>query len=173
MSTVYGPIGHYVNVTGIAECITERLAETTAGVPNRVCIYPGDVAWDSCECGMLALTTTRIAPSSTFPPVSPEVIIDCGIPYLIATLEITMLRCIPQGDGKRPPTCAQLSAATQIQYEDAFAVWQGTLCCLRLMRDAGFVQEFSMGVQTFTGPQGMCGGSVLTVDLGYLGPCCD
>lgn len=172
MTTVYTSLNHYVNVTGIAECITERLATTEAGVPNRVCIYPGDVAWDACECGMLALTTTRITPSSSFPPGGPEVIIDCGIPYLVASLEISILRCIPLGTDKRPPTCAQLGTATRIQYEDAFAVWQGTLCCLRTMRDTGFVQEFSMGVQTFIGPQGGCGGSTLNVDLGYLGPCC-
>lgn len=173
MSTIYSPLGHYVNVTGIAECITERLAETTGGIPNRVCIYPGDVAWDACECGMLALTTSVIYPSASFPsqgittPVS-----DCGLPYLVANLQITMLRCIPQVTEKRYPTCAQLGLAAQTQYEDAFAVMQGTLCCLQLMRDNYFVQEFNVGAQTFTGPQGMCGGSTLSVDLGYIGPCC-
>jgi len=173
MSSVYTPIGHYVNVTGIAECITERLADTTAGVPNRVCIYPGDVAWDECNCGMLALTTTRIYASARFPTLNAELIMDCGLPYMVASLEISMLRCIPSiQEGKRSPTCTQLGNATQIQYEDAFAVWQGTLCCLQAMKEHNFVQEFAIGVQSFIGPQGMCGGSMLAVDLGYLGPCC-
>jgi hypothetical protein len=173
VSSVYTSLGHYVNVTGIAECITERLAETTAGVPRRVCIYPGEVAWDACECGMLALTTSRIFPSSSFPTLGGETISDCGMPYMVATLEITMLRCIPSiQEGKSPPTCTQLGNAARIQYEDAFAVWQGTLCCLRLLQDNDFIQEFAMGTQVFIGPQGLCGGSTLTVDLGYVGPCC-
>lgn len=172
VSTVYTPLGHYVNVTGIAECIVERLEATTAGAPNRVCIYPGEVAWDACECGMLALTTTQIFPSNSFPAMGADMISDCGYSYMVANLEITMLRCIPQGDGKRSPTCAQLGDATRTQYDDAFAVWQGTLCCLKLLKQNHFVQEFTLNTQTFVGPQGMCGGSLLNVSLGYLGPCC-
>lgn len=172
MSAVYTPIGHYVVVTGIAECITERLAETSAGIPKRVCIYPGVVAWDDCQCGMLALTTTRLFPSGTFPEQGVARISECGFPYMVANLEISILRCIPSGDGRTPPTCTQLGNATQTQYEDAFAVWQGTLCCLRTLKDAGFVQEWNISLQSFIGPQGMCGGSTLNVDLGYLGPCC-
>lgn len=173
MSAIYTPIGHYVAVTGIAECITERLADTIGGIPNRVCIYPGDVAWDSCECGMLALTTTRMYGSGSFPTLNADFVIDCGVPYMVASLEITMLRCIPSlQEGKRPPSCEQLGHATRIQYEDAYAVWQGTLCCLKALRDNNFIQEFAMGAQVFTGPQGLCGGSVLTVDLGYLSGCC-
>lgn len=172
VSTVYTPLGHYVVVTGIAECITARLAETTGGVPNRVCIYPGDVAWDACECGMLALTTSVIYPSDSFPTLGVAAVSDCGLPYMVANLQITMLRCIPQISEKRYPTCTQLGTATQIQYEDAFAVWQGTLCCLKILQDNQFIQEFNFGAQTFVGPQGMCGGSTLSVDLGYIGPCC-
>lgn len=173
MSSVYTPIGHYINVTGIAICITDRLSLTPAGIPNRVCIYPGDVAWDECQCGMLALTTTRIFGSETFPNegISGVGLGTCGLPYMVANLEITILRCVPTGD-KRPPTCEQLGDASKTMYEDAFAVWQGTICCLREMRNQGFIQEFNLAAQTFTGPQGMCAGSTLSINLGYIGPCC-
>jgi hypothetical protein len=174
MSSVYTPLGHYVNVTGIAMCITDRLSLTPAGIPNRVCIYPGDVAWDECQCGMLALTTTRIFGSETFPNegISGVGLATCGLPYMVANLEITILRCIPSGVNKHPPTCVQLGDAAKTMYDDAFAVWQGTICCLREMRNQGFIQEFALAAQTFTGPQGMCGGSTLSINLGYIGPCC-
>lgn len=175
MPTTYTPIGHYVNVTGIAMCISDRLASTTGGLPNRVCIYPGDVAWDECECGMLALTTTRIFGSQTFPIEGiPGVgISNCGLPYMVAELEITMLRCVPSiQQGKRPPSCAQLSDAAKIMYEDAFAVWQGTLCCLREMKSQGFLAEYALAAQSFTGPQGLCAGSTMSINMGYIGPCC-
>lgn len=175
MPTTYTPLGHYINVTGIAECITERLTLTEAGVPNRVCIYPGDVAWDECECGMLALTTTRIFGSETFPNegVSGVALSNCGLPWMVANVEISILRCVPSVQtGKRPPSCAQLGAATQTMYTDAFAVWQGTLCCLLEMKSLGMVAEYNFAAQTFTGPQGLCAGSTLSVNLGYIGPCC-
>jgi hypothetical protein len=175
MPTAYTPLGHYVNVTGIAMCITDRLADTTAGVPGRVCIYPGAVAWDECECGMLALTTSRIFGSETFPNegVSGVSLAQCGLPWMVATLDITMLRCVPgtQG-GTRAPSCEQLGNAAQVMYEDAFAVWQGTLCCLLEMRAQGMVAEYNMSAQSFEGPQGRCAGSTLSIQLGYIGPCC-
>lgn len=175
MSTVYTPLGHYVNVTGIAMCIANRLDATTAGRPKRICIYPGDVAWDSCECGMLALTTTRIFGSERFPNegITGYQLSTCGLPYMVAQVEITMLRCVPSvQDGKNPPTCDQLASATRVMYDDAFAVWQGTLCCLRAMKEQNFIQEFNMETQTFVGPQGLCAGSTISVNIGYLGPCC-
>lgn len=175
MPTMYTPIGHYVNVTGIAMCISNRLASTTGGVPSRVCIYPGDVAWDECECGMLALTTRRIFGSQTFPIEGiPGVgISNCGLPWMVAELEITMLRCVPSiQQGKRPPSCEQLGNATKIMYEDAFAVWQGTLCCLAEMKEQNFLAEYALAAQTFTGPQGLCAGSTMSINMGYIGPCC-
>jgi hypothetical protein len=174
MPTTYTPLGHYINVTGIAMCITDRLSLTPAGVPNRVCIYPGDVAWDECECGMLALTTSRIFGSQTFPNegIQGVGLSTCGLPYMVANLDITILRCAPPPREKRPPTCAALAASSRTMYEDAFAVWQGTLCCLREMRAQGFLAEYAMAAQTFVGPQGGCVGSTMTINLGYLGPCC-
>jgi len=175
MPSQYTPLGHYVNVTGIAECITERLAATTGGLPDRVCIYPGDVAWDECECGLLALTTSRIFGSETFPNegLAGVSISQCGLPYLVANVDITMLRCVPSVQaGKRAPSCAALGDATQIMYEDAFAVWQGTLCCLLEMRKLGMVAEYNLAAQTFVGPQGQCAGSTMSIQLGYIGPCC-
>ena len=175
MPTTYTPLGHYINVTGIAECIVARLALTPAGVPNRVCIYPGDVAWDECDCGMLALTTSRIFGSETFPNegISGVGLSNCGLPYMVASIDITMLRCVPViQDTKRPPTCEKLGAATRTMYEDAFAVWQGTLCCLLEMKRIGMLAEYNLAAQTFIGPQGSCAGSTLTIQLGYVGPCC-
>lgn len=174
MGTVYSSIGHYVNVTGIAMCITDRLADLPAGVPGRVCIYPGDVAWDECECGMLALSTSRIFGSQTFPNEGiPGVgLSNCGLPYMVAELDITMLRCVPGPIQQRPPSCDKLAAATQIMYDDAFAVWQGTLCCLREMKAQGFIAEYAMAAQSFVGPQGGCAGSTMSIQLGYIGPCC-
>lgn len=175
MGMQYTALGHYVNVTGLAMCITDRLADTPAGVPARVCIYPGSIAWDGCDCGLLALTTNRLFASETFPSEGiPGVgLSTCGLPYMVAEIEIDMIRCVPGVKDKRAPTCEELATATQTMYEDSFAVWQGVICCLKEMKNQGFVFDYAVAAQTFVGPQGQCAGSNMTISLGYIGlGCC-
>lgn len=173
---IYTPLGHYVNVTGIAKCITDTMTEMGIELPNRVCAVPGsEIAWDDCECGQLAILTSRIFPSLNFPI---EFADDgrqsnCGTPYLVVQLQISMTRCVPGANQNgKPPTCEALAAATLHSYEDAYAVLQGTSCCVRQMKNDLNIAEFLVGAQDFVGPAGRCAGSTTNVFLGYTGICC-
>jgi hypothetical protein len=88
----------------------------------------------------------------------------CGPAYRVVTYVVTILRCIPAGDENGPPTCAQLDAAAQIQLDDAAAVWNGVICCFD--EDE---HEFTVLGQTMVGPAGFCGGSALTIAVGFTG----
>src|SRR6187402_1380307 len=110
-------------------CITPYLEGTTSGLPARVCITTGEIAWDDCECGQLAISLTSQYETAAFPePWSGETnqgILKCGPPMFVFNYTISMTRCSPIGEDDNPPTCAQLAAAARVTVEDAWAVRAG------------------------------------------------
>lgn len=169
----------------LIDCVQERLEDTSGGAVERACVITGAMAWDSeCLCGELIADITSAYPSKSFPtPFTNDGSLGrCGAPYLVYSLTMTILRCVPGADEQgRAPSCEALASAALIAVEDASAVYAGVLCCLgealvekESMTGAPVLSGYQMGQQLFVGPAGYCGGSALTILLGFLIRCpCD
>jgi hypothetical protein len=158
----------------LRDCILPYLAMTTKGVPDRVCILTGEVAWDDCECGQLAVSLDTQYESATFP--EPWTGSEnggtrkCGAPLFVYQYTVSMLRCSPIGDEDAPPSCEALSAAARVTVEDAWSVRTGLMCCMcaGTTRTDGvkLFERYWVGPQIEVGAQGGCQGSAITVSIG-------
>jgi hypothetical protein len=164
------PLSAAVIVTGIGMCIVEELEATpeSGGITNkmRVCLLvPGNIAWDSCECGQLALTVQRIYPTRTFPIDASEELVNggCMLRPLAVQVLVSILRCAPslQSSGAAPTCDALLRSALEI-HGDAYAVRRAVECCLQELKNTFQIFSFSVGGTNFVGPDGGCVGSELT-----------
>lgn len=170
MSSPAEPLSHQVAVA-LGECVRAALAGTPAGVPTRVCVpVAGEIAWDACDCGQLAVTTPRLYPSRVFPAESVEDAEQdrCGTPYLGVPYTVSILRCAAgMDDDGNPPTCEQLAADALVWHQDAAAVRRGLGCCLQELEAQDRILGWVLGPTTAVGPQGGCVGSetVVTVAL--------
>jgi len=173
------------NVLG---CICQALDQaavddpTQPGCPCRVCVVPGQPAWDSCEdpCGgddvggQLSVSVIRMYPSAigTFPAEERTVygVNTCTLPQITAVeLLITLLRCAPgPTDDGCPPSCEELATASRVLHTDKVTVYNSLLCCLPKTSPRRRGLMFVVGQQRTVGPQGGCVGleQRLTVALG-------
>lgn len=179
-STVPAPLtalNFFGVVTGIGQCAADGLeVDSIGGLPCRVCLaVPGAIAADHCDCvcgddptrsGQLAVTVSRIYPSTTFPNADAETSRTnrCGAPYLIAEIHVQVHRCVPgiDADGN-PPTCDDLIAAAEVWHSDAAAIRKAVGCCVIEMKAAGTIRDFVVGETLALGPEGNCAGSDLRV----------
>jgi len=185
MVTAANPLATYKIAERLRECVSQRLAETPGGEPERSCVVAGHVAWDDCECGQLTVSIVRTYFSSNFPnegnvDPAPAGNRGCGPPLMVVEYDITILRCAPIGDSDDlAPTCEALDAAAQVAAYDAWAVRWGAHCCLKAWAKSNdpniSIADFVFRGQEFVGPSGMCQGSTLKVLVGLINACppCD
>jgi hypothetical protein len=99
------------------ECAHTWLTDqTTLGPPDRSFVHVGDVAWDNCECGQLAVTIQEMYPSQSFPMEAGLITAAaggvtvgnraCAAPLFVVGYLVSIVRCVPSGDGRSPPTPA-------------------------------------------------------------------
>jgi hypothetical protein len=158
----------------LLECIRPYLAGTTSGLPGRMCVTAGEIAWDDCECGQLAVSLTSQYETAEFPnPWTGEQnagVRKCGPPFFVFNYTVSMTRCAPTGTQEAPPTCEELSAAARVTAEDAWAVRAGIMCCMCTgvtpVNGVKQFERFTIGEQTEVGPGGACQGSAITVSIG-------
>ncbi|MEW2568308.1 hypothetical protein [Streptomyces sp. NPDC047070] len=161
-------------------CVCQALQVTATqidgqpGCPCRVCVVPGQPAWDSCEdpcnsspedvVGQLSVSVLRMYPSSlkVFPGEERQVlgVKDCTLSQLTAVeLLVTLLRCAPgPTEDACPPSCEDLATAARVLHTDMTTVYNALLCCFpsTSLRRRG--QLFTVGQQRTVGPQGGCVG---------------
>lgn len=169
------PFAGYELAEHLMECIRPYLAGTTGGLPNRMCITTGEIAWDDCECGQLAISATTQYESANFPQPwtgdQNQGVGKCGPPLFVYQYTVSMTRCAPTSEDENPPPCADLAAAARITMEDAWAVRAGIMCCMCAGVRPGpngmkTFERYWVGPQTEVGPAGMCQGSEITVAIG-------
>lgn len=160
-----GPSAFYTVASEILEAASDRLAETTAGRPDRMCVVDGEIAWDNCECGLLAVALSRIYLSAAFPTELVTVSV-CDAPWAVGDLVVQTLRCAPQPAGQDlAPSCAALDASAQTVIADAYAVLAAVACRLGELRDADDIVDYLIRPQNAAGPAGRCVGSELRVSV--------
>jgi hypothetical protein len=166
----------YVVASRILSSVEQQIMLTPAGIPakSRICVVPGTLAWDECECGLLAVEWIGAQYADT--PPTPAVQRDSGCrSYVFGTFKVTMARCVPgpQAEG-RPPKCAQLDAAAQAQFDDALAMLKGSTLAMQSLSDDNTILGFDMNGVVPQGPEGGCVAVTQTIDAyiaNQYGPC--
>jgi hypothetical protein len=156
-------------VTGIAA----DLAASENGPVERACVVPGEIAWDECNCGLLAVTARRFFLSDNFPETSLGVGLirtsPCDLPWLVAELAVQVIRCVPTShDDGTPPTCVALGDAARVLMVDAYVALTTTVSILCGMTDADEIIDYVIGEQVSRGPEGDCVGTELNVFVGVM-----
>lgn len=152
----------YATKAGLVDCVAARLAAGPGGEVARAGVVPGlEVAWDDCECGLLAVHHVNIWPSRTFPePDRGGPFTKCDPPWWVVDVRVTVARCVPTGDGDQPPSVEALDAAAALADADIEAMQVGVACCL-----AG--RQHRVTDHLPLGPGGACVGSELAVLVGF------
>lgn len=147
----------------LAASIEAAITLTVGGPLNRVCVVPGAIAWDECDCGALYVSVNKWFLSETFPYNAQGAdtrTTPCELPWLVGDIVIQIMRCAPQPIGHAlAPTCTALEVASRIVAVDAYTVMTTTLSTLCGLKDDDIIIDFSLGEQTASGPEGACVGS--------------
>lgn len=146
------------------------VASVKDGLSTPVSRYgqvPGEVAWDECCDGLLAVTVTRVFLSEEFPieTEAPFGVL-CQAPYEVADFIVTVLRCVPNpsGDGA-PPSAADLDAsAAQLlrDISESMNALSATLCSLKT---SDIISDYMVTPAEPQGPEGGCVGFNLRIPV--------
>jgi hypothetical protein len=164
MSTLYT-----VAATILAR-VQAELEASPSGWPStaRNCVVPGLLAWDECDCGLLAVEFNSMGYANSFPSISQIASIDNCFPYAVTTYTVTALRCAPSmGKNGEPPTCAALDAAAQTFYDDVECMLRGTSKAVMALDAALTINASALGTVLPAGPQGGCVGVTQQVTVGF------
>jgi hypothetical protein len=165
----------YDAAAAVLACAAAALANTPAGPPTRACVVPGVLAFDACECGLLAVEMGRLYPSRTFPADASQdpALLNCPTPYEAADLTVTVLRCAPMPDGSgAAPSCDRLHAAAGDWWADVAALRAALACCLPQLVDDQVVLGFVLRPAQPVGPQGGCIGWAQPITVALCPPPC-
>jgi hypothetical protein len=166
-----GPTAFYDISALLLTEIDQALQLSSFGSVNRICVVPGELAWDQCECGTLAASPRRFFLSDEFPEDSLGRGIvrgtPCDLPFLVAEISISIIRCAPQPpDGQLAPTCESLAAAAQVLLSDAYVVMTETISTLCTLTETNQIIDYVLGEQNTRGPDGTCVGTELITLVG-------
>lgn len=159
----------------IRDCALEGMTSTPAGAPGRACVVPGEIVWDECTCGLLAVSWRLMGTGPAFPIIDAETPqSNCGSRAMTVQVTVAALRCAASPDDNgNAPTCAQLEDGAFQMLADATAVRDAVTCCLRDMYDDLTIADFALGQTLPAGPEGACEGSTLDMFIGWTrGDCC-
>lgn len=152
----------------VAETLRAAIHADLTDTPDRSGVVPGAVAWDACDCGILAVSVGPISMSDTFPEeITTRVSAGCDAAWEVGEILIQIIRCAPNPDGQDLyPTVAELDASAREVARDAYETLRATSHTLCAMRDADDIVDFVIRPQTPQGPAGGCVGTELRVLVG-------
>lgn len=164
MAQLLGPLKFYAVELDILQSIQAALTIEV----QRSGVVPGAIAWDACECGMLAVSISRVWLSDLFPDPEPAPIGNCTAAWEVAEIVIQILRCAPgdiSADVPYPPSPDQ-DAAAQILATDAFQVLSAVSQLMCALKDSEDISDYVIGEQVVMGPEGGCVGTELRLSVG-------
>jgi hypothetical protein len=158
--------------TLLRDCALNAVDHTGPLTISRVCVVPGEISWDDCQCGQLAVAEQRRYPSMDFPLEEVNHEADCGAPWLVSAFIISLARCVPVPSvNGSPPDCTALEASAQQLATDMLKLRKGVQCCLDAAYNAHTVEAWELGASEVNGPQGQCVETTLTVLVGWTNDC--
>jgi hypothetical protein len=167
---IRGPNAFYTIASTLVVDVDAALEESPAGPIERACVVPGEIAWDECNCGMIAASIRNWFLSDSFPDSSDARgslrTTPCDQPWLVASIELQVVRCAPSPDGNvLSVSCDRLDqAASELNY-DAYLTLTSVVSTLCALKDAEEIVDYTLGEQLTVGPSGGCVGSMLTVQV--------
>lgn len=163
MTAVRGPQALY----DIAALMLERLRLDLEGdAPDRITIYPGEIVWDHCECGMLAAGVDLTFTSDTFPAQSTQSA--CGGASYVGALTFGVVRCAPQPpEDDIAPLVDDLNAAALLAVSDQWHLITTVDCVLGEMKDDYRIMDALVG-RAVSITRGDCLGSSITAQVQFL-----
>jgi hypothetical protein len=159
----------------VRDCAFEGMSSTPAGAPQRSCVVPGEIVWDDCTCGLLAVTWRLMGSGAFFPTISAEVSqTNCADRLMIVQITVASLRCAASPDTNgNSPTCEQLEDDSFQLLSDSVAVRDMVTCCMRTLHEEFAITDFAIGQTLPAGPEGACVGSTLDLWVGFTrSDCC-
>jgi hypothetical protein len=164
-----GPTAFYDVATLLVDGVRDALAASLGGPVQRACVVPGDIAWDACDCGLLAVSPQRFFLADDFPTGTLGTsgrTTPCDAPWLVGELVINVVRCAPtpQGTSVSIPR-DQLDAAGQVTAADAYVTLTETVSVLCGLVEDERIVDYLLGEQVTSGPQGDCVGTELRASV--------
>lgn len=156
---ITGPLKWYTVASTLEQAVYAEL--TTK--PTRHSVVPGAIAWDECDCGLLAVSVAQIFLTETFPdPLARRVGNACDAPWEVAELVIQVVRCAPNPDDPMTaPTTAELDTSAREVLTDAYEMLSAVSVKLCEMNAARDISDFMLRPLTAQGPSGGCVGNEL------------
>ncbi|MFE6634658.1 hypothetical protein ACFVFT_15020 [Streptomyces tendae] len=146
----------------VASRLEQAAYEALTDTPDRHGVVPGAIAWDACDCGMLAVSVAQVYPSELFPSPQAAPFGACQAPYEVAEIVVQIIRCAPQAEGQSLyPTAAALDASAQQVARDAYETLRAVSLELCEMNEQRDIEDYLVRPQVTQGPQGGCVGTEL------------
>lgn len=161
MPLITGPLKWYTVAAALETAVYAELSIK----PARHSVVPGAIAWDECDCGVLAVSVAQIFLSDRFPDqVAAPAGIRCDAAWEVGEFVIQVIRCAPNPpDSLTAPTTAELDASAQEVLRDAYEMLKATSETLCSMEDDRDISSFMLRPLTAQGPSGGCVGNELRV----------
>ena len=159
MPMITGALKWYTVASTLEQAVYAEL--TTK--PDRHSVVPGAIAWDECDCGLLAVSVARIFLTETFPDeLSRRIGNACDAPWEVGEIVIQVVRCAPNPDDPlTAPTTTELDASAQEVLRDAYEMLYAVSVKLCEMNQAREISDFMLRPLTAQGPGGGCVGNEL------------
>lgn len=155
---IVGPLKWYT----VAERLRVAVHEDLTVKPDRSGVVPGAIAWDACDCGMLAVSVAQVYPCEDFPAQQVTRIGACDAPWEVGEIIIQIIRCAPSPQGQQlHPSVPALDESAQEVRRDAYEALLAVSAELCQMDSARDISDFLVRPQVTQGPQGGCVGTEL------------
>lgn len=162
---ISGRAAYYDVAVEILSAARDGLATTPAGIPDRVGVVDGRIAFDHCECGLLAVAMDRAYLTDLF-PAEQAAVTNCNVAYTAVDYSVQVLRCAPSPpDGQLAPSVRALDESAQVVLRDAYELLEKVTCRLAELRDTEQIADFLTRPLVAVGPEGGCVGSLLQVTV--------
>jgi hypothetical protein len=144
----------------VAETIRAAVHTGLTVAPQRSGVVPGAIAWDECDCGMLAVAQNRVFLSDSFPETyTAPAGVRCDAAWEVGEYTVQVIRCAPNPEGQAlAPPVAALDASAQEVARDTYEVLKAVSQTLCQMHDASDIADFLLLPLTSQGPEGGCVG---------------
>ena len=153
---ITGPLKWYT----IASALEQAAYADLTTKPDRHSVVPGAIAWDACDCGLLAVSGAQFFGTEAFPDQIGRPFGNCRPPYIVGEFVIQIIRCAPNPDDQTgSPTTADLDASAQEVLRDADEIYESVAVKLCEMKDARDISNFLVRPVTAQGPSGGCVGN--------------
>ena len=156
---ITGPLKWYT----VASTLEQAVYADLTTKPDRHSVVPGAIAWDECDCGLLAVSVAQVFLTETFPDqLTRRVGNACDAPWEVGEIVIQVVRCAPNPDDPTAaPTTDELAASAQEVLQDAYEMLLAVSVKLCEMNAAREISDFMLRPLTAQGPSGGCVGNEL------------